>query len=1008
MKYRIQRKNYRDFEVYEQNKRAPRAYFIPYGDEELLRGTPLKEQRYASDLVQVLSGEWDFCYFSDSAGLPKELDTECAAFDKINLPSVWQRTGYENPVYLNTRYAFDNAPPELPERVSVGVYRRVFHLERVLNRNILLAFLGVAGGLDVYLNGYHVGYSETAHNTAEFDLSGVAREGENELLAVVHKWSTGTFLECQDMFRENGIFRDVLLYDLPRVYLNDFFLRPQRQPEGWYRLQVTAEILGDLGSGWSLDLRFEELEQVYTGAAKERMSFSLDKLRVKEWNAEEPVLYHAWLRLKKDGQVSQCVRVPLGFKSVKIEGELFRFNGEKIKLKGVNHHDTDPVKGYCMSFEDYERDLGLMKRCNVNAIRTSHYPPDPHLLQLADKMGFYLIDEADIETHGMGGEPHNNIHGISDDKLWIPRYLDRTKRMLFRDRNHACVTLWSLGNEAGGHHCQDACYAFLHAVHPEIPVHYEGVCGIEGVWSYDVHSEMYTHPDQVTRVGRGEAEKWHRGKPFFLCEYAHAMGVGPGGMEAYWEAFHKYDNLMGGCVWEWADHAVDHGPDAPLRWTYGGDHGEARHDGNFCVDGLVYPDRGLHTGALVMKNIYRPIRASLMKKAAKGSIRFTNTNRFASAGGIIAAWALLRDGLPIAQGIEALSAAPKSTEELHIVLPKFKPVHAYHLNIRYLDAEGFEIAAEQLVMQDPIRNSQFEIYKSDIPVHMSEDENRVYINSGSAELAFSKETGALSKYQLDGRELLAGDALLPNVLRASLDNDKTLDEGLRKSGLDQMLLPLESIAAAKQEDGAVLIQACYHIIANQKPYYTVRVKTLARPGGVLTVTASIEPIQPIEGAAAELPRFGLTLPLIRALDQVRYFGLGDKENLPDLRAHVTLGVFETTVAAMHEPYLFPQENGTRGEVRWLTIADDQGRGLRFEQGSGPFHFTAHHYTQAALAQARHQEELKEEDLTFLSIDGFMRGAGTNSCGPDTLPQYRVNASEGLSFQFSILNAQCSI
>jgi len=930
MQYRIQHSNYRDFGMYEQNKRAPRAYFIPYGSEEKLRGVPDAQQRYASDLVTVLSGAWDFRYYADAAELPRELDTAELAFDEIQVPSTWQRTGYEPPVYLNVRYEFEDFPPALPEKLSCGVYRKRFTLEQVENKNILVAFLGVIPCVDLYCNGYHVGYSEGAHNTAEFDLSGVARAGENELVAVVHKWSTGTFLECQDMFRENGIFRDVLLYTLPRAWLNDFWLRPLRNADGDYRLQCTVEVQGE-PAGWNVELTIDGLDVKYTGPAKERMNFALDKLAVEEWNAENPKLYTAWLKLHRNGEVPQVVKIPVGFKSVEIRENVFTFNGRAIKFKGVNHHDTNPVTGYCMTYEDYEKDLRLMKALNVNAIRTSHYPPDPHLLILANQLGFYVIDEADIETHGAQCT-HGDIDLISNDKRWIPRYLDRVKRMLFRDRSHACVTMWSLGNEAGGWHCQDACYAFLHAVHPEIPVHYEGACRTP-VFGYDVYSEMYTHPEMVESYGKCEDEQEAiRSKPFFLCEYVHAMGNGPGGLEEYWDLFYRYENLMGGCIWEWADHAVDHGENADIRYTYGGDHGERDHDGNFCVDGLVYPDRTPHTGAWAMRNVYRPVRAQYKN----GALSLTNTNRFVNAACALK-WELLHDGSVIGSGEAALDIPALESVELPLALPALESGD-YALNLQYGD-----VAFEQIKLQE-------QYIEEAIP------------------------TGT------DITDVL--HTLKLNLLRAWIDNDNW------RNWVQEDYAPQNLIV---KDDG---------VYAGEEKQFSMELLTETLPGGSVKITAKLIPAEDLF-ETLQIPRFGVTLELPHEWDKIKYYGQGERENLPDMKTQAKLGIFETTVDATHEPYIFPQDNGNHGETRWLELTDQEGHGLRVFNAPGKLSFSAHHYSQAELEAAKHQEDLSHDGPVFLSIDGFVRGSGTSSCGPDALDQYKIDISGGLEFSFMI-------
>jgi len=928
MQYRIQHSNYRDFEMYEQNKRAPRAYFIPYSSAETLREVPAARQRYESDLVTVLSGAWDFRYYADAADLPKEFDTAQVDFDEIQVPSTWQRTGYEPPVYLNVKYEFEDFPPALPEKLSVGVYRKRFQLEQIENRNYLLSFLGVIPCVDLYCNGYHVGYSEGAHNTAEFDLSGVVRVGENEIVAVVHKWSTATFIECQDMFRENGIFRDVLLYTLPRAFLNDYWLRPLKNADGDYRLQCTVEVHGEI-SGWGVELTIDGLDAKYSGPAKERMSFALDKLAVEEWNAEQPVLYTAWLKLHRNNEPPQIVKIPFGFKSVEIKENVFTFNGRAIKFKGVNHHDTNPVTGYCVTYEDYEKDLRLMKALNVNAIRTSHYPPDPHLLMLADELGFYVVDEADIEAHGAQCT-HDDINLISNDKRWIPRYLDRVKRMLFRDRSHPCVTMWSLGNEAGGWHCQDACYAFLHAVHPEIPVHYEGACRTP-VFGYDVYSEMYTNHYTVERYGKCDVEQEEkRAKPFFMCEYAHAMGNGPGGMEEYWDLFYRYDNLMGGCIWEWADHAVYHA-EGPYRYTYGGDHGERLHDGNFCVDGLVYPDRTPSVGAWAMKNVYRPIRGAW----DDGKLVFTNTNRFANAACTLT-WELLHNGIAILNGETDLDIPALERFTLPLDLPALESGD-YALTLQYGD-----VAFEQITLQE-------QYIEEEIP--------------DSADISNILST------------------LKPNFLRAWIDNDNWRN-WVQKDYAAQNLIV--------KDDG---------VYAGDDKQFSIEIIT-EEISGACKVTARLTPAEDIlEGL--QIPRFGVTLQLPREWQNVRYYGLGEHENLPDIKAQSKLGVFETTVAAMHEPYIFPQDNGNHGETRWLALTDENGHGLRLFNAPGKFNFSAHNYSQESLEAAKHQEDLRDEGAVFLSIDGFVRGSGSSSCGPDVLEQYQIDLTDGLEFSFMI-------
>ena len=490
MEYKLNTTNYRDFKVIEDNKLAGRAYFIPYSKKEKLCAVDLKHERTDSDLVEVLSGEWDFKYYNDISLIPEVFDASGVEFDKIHVPSTWQRTGYEPPVYLNCPYEFDLPNPNVPEHMSAGIYRKTFEVTNSDDVHIL-SFLGVVPCVDLYVNGIYVGYSEGAHNSAEFDISEFIYEGTNELLAVVHKWCSGTYLECQDMFRENGIFRDVLLYRLPAVYINDYYIRP-RKADGKWTMDVEITLEGKL-NGCEVGLSLEKDGKVIAGETvkAERLTYmTFDDLDVTEWNAEIPTVYNTYITLYKNGEELMTLRNITGFKTVEIKGNTFTFNGQVIKFKGVNHHDTNGKTGYVMTFDDYEKDVKLIKEYNGNAIRTSHYPPDPCLIALADTYGLYIVDEADIETHGAFFAPHNDINKISHDLKWAPRYLDRVKRMYYRDRSHPCITMWSLGNEAGGYACQDVCYDYLHETCPEIPTHYEGVIHTKRK-AYDVVSDMY-------------------------------------------------------------------------------------------------------------------------------------------------------------------------------------------------------------------------------------------------------------------------------------------------------------------------------------------------------------------------------------------------------------------------------------------------------------------------------------------------------------------------------------
>lgn len=693
MEYRIHRCLHGEFEVFEKNKLPARSYFIPFSDRDSMQNTDFKNERYKSDRVVMLSGEWDFAYYKNLSSVPACLNTEIVSFDRVAVPSTWQRTGYDDIAYINTRYPFPKKPPYIPEDAPAGIYRRFFNLQGSFARRII-TFLGVAGALAVYINGRYAGYSEGSHNTAEFDITHLIKDGENEILCVIYKWSNGTYLECQDMFRENGIFRDVYITNQADGYITDFLFRSEKNSDSTYDINIKADGCFDDDTQIAVTAADSSGQVLFDfkGAQAE-----LKGLKVREWTAETPELYEVIIALSKNGEECEAVRTYIGFKDVKIQGEVFLFNGKAIKLKGVNHHDTHMTKGYAVSLEDLDRDARLMKEYNCNCVRTSHYPPDPAFITMCDMYGLYVIDEADIETHGFYAIPHTtyNPNKLSNDISWSKHYLDRVSRMYERDKNHPSITMWSLGNESGGYKCQDVCHDFLKEKNPQIPVHYEGVNRSKR-WAYDVVSRMYAHPLLMRKVAAGAAGEKYKGKPFFQCEYAHAMGNGPGGLEEYMQLFMSSDIFMGGCIWEWADHSF-YDENAKYKWTYGGDHNEPIHDGNFCVDGLFFPDRTPSSGALEMKAVYRPVRA---KYLGGGKVELHNTRYFADTSDISVKWELTIDGIAENDGV--VSPVIGSGEKAIFDIAGIDDADISHdafINLTYTcKKSSFEIAREQLTV----------------------------------------------------------------------------------------------------------------------------------------------------------------------------------------------------------------------------------------------------------------------------------------------------------------------
>lgn len=1005
MNYLINRENFRQFEISEIGKLPPRAYFIPYSSKEALDGQTVLTERYNSDKVLVLSGEWDFKYYDKDMLIPNSFYTDRVQFDKVNVPSTWQRTGYREPCYLNTRYEFEpTLYPEIPQDVPVGIYRKLINIDDVSKVRII-TFLGVMSSLDLYINGKFVGYSEGSHNSAEFNITDYLTEGENEILAAVSKWSTGTYLECQDMFRENGIFRDVYITELEKTYIYDCFANSAKKADGKYSLDVSLNITGD-ADGHKVICELYDGETLLSSKennADNKMTVNFGELSVTEWNAEEPYIYTLYVTLKKADETLSVIRMYIGFKTVEIKGNVYLFNGKPIKFKGVNHHDTDTHNGYVLTPEQIESELKVMKEFNINSIRTSHYPPDPTLLTLADLMGFYIVDEADIETHGAFNcrkiAPTGNL--ISNDLKWAPRYIDRVSRMYYRDRNHPSIAMWSLGNEAGGWKCQDACYDYLKEQGTPIPVHYEGVIRTKRM-AYDVISEMYPSHSHVEKVGSKTDESRFNKKPFFMCEYCHAMGVGPGGLEEYWQSIYAHDNLMGGCIWEWADHAVYHGKDDKkykTEYTYGGDHGEAKHDSNFCVDGMMYPDKTPHTGAYVIKAVYRPVRS----RYVSGKIfEFTNTNRFKNSKYLTVNWVQKVNGVEVKNGTLSLDIEPMQKKIYEVPVDSYSNTDDCYIDISYYDGEN-RVGLEQTALNDAKKFIPAQNGIGKVSPMLNNDILTVTFDGGYVK--FNKQTGEMTEYSLNGKNYLnetpAGGkkGFAPNLTRASLDNDSY---GFPKlwavAGLNEANTVLKSFSYADKSYYTV-VASSYSVKKSFRKLFDVSIVYIIHSNGLVNVECILNKsaLGPLE-----IQRFGVTVELPKAFSEIEFYGRGsDKkmENLCDLNDHAVIGIYKTTVEKMHEPYIMPQDNGNCGGVKYLTLSDENGSKFTV-YGDPKFSFSAHNYTQDSIDKAKHQEEIVYADSTVLSIDGFMRGTGTNTCGPDTLSKYKVKTDKTLKFRFS--------
>lgn len=992
MIYKIKRNLHTDFSVFEENKLEARSYFIPFSSKAALESSDYKNERYKSDRIVMLSGEWDFAYYGKLSDVPEPFDSEKVRFDKAQTPSTWQRTGYDQIAYINTRYPFPKKPPRIPDNAAAGIYRKEINIEKSARQ--VITFLGVAGALALYVNGAYVGYSEGSHNTAEFDITGFVSDGKNEILAVVYKWSNGTYLECQDMFRENGIFRDAYITLQGESRINDFLFRPRKNSDGTYDL--TVELDADFSENAYAEIIADGLFSVSFEKSGQKQ---IKSLSVKEWTAETPNVTQVKITLKENGETSEAIRTYIGFKDIKINGEVFLFNGKPIKMLGVNHHDTHMTKGYAMSIDDLEKDIRLMKEYNCNAVRTSHYPPDPVFLTMCDIYGLYAVDEADIETHGFYAIPYStyNPNRLSNDTKWASHYLDRVRRMYERDKNHPCITMWSLGNESGGYKCQDVCYDFLKSVNPEIPVHYEGAIRSKR-WAYDVVSRMYGTQDLMRKILAGTAGSKYKGKPFFQCEYAHAMGNGPGGLEEYMELFYSSEQFMGGCIWEWADHSV-YDENAKYKWTYGGDHNEPIHDGNFCVDGLFYPDRRPSSGALEMKVCYRPIRAAYK---GNGVFELKNTRCFKNTADIKIKYSISVGGRITESGEISDVIEPLEKKRIEISCEAFGQKNEdVYINFEYESAEtGEEIAVEQIEIsqkaaEQPAMSDCAEIYESG---------NSITVTFENGKAVFDKKKGlteliknSVSYLNKAPQDKLTG--FIPHIYRGRLDNDQYmmiywLILGLAEA--EPVLRKCKTVnvdGVRKIRTGFDFVTRGIFVLAHSNVDY------FFDKNGEIQITASLKKICPL---TAQLPRFGVHAELPSSFENVEYFGRGPIENYSDFKEHSPVGIYKTVVSKMGHKYIKPQDSGNRGDVRYAEISDGNGK-INFSAVGKLFSFNANHFTLGQLKKAKHIEDLPDTDTTFAAIDGFVRGTGSGSCGPIPSKEHLIKFgyTKPLKFSFKI-------
>lgn len=968
-----------------------RAYYIPCGSEETSK---LTDAKYRSDRVTLLNGDWKFKYSNSFKDLPEDF-LDLSPEKTIPVPSVWQNHGYDRHQYINVRYPIPFDPPFVPQENPCGLYKTEFYCEK--NGSCYLNFEGVDSCFYVFINGKFVGYSQVSHSTSEFDITDSIREGKNDLAVLVFKWSDGTYLECQDKFRTSGIFRDVYIIKRPTQHIQDYSVRTLLTDD-----MSVAEI------NVSLEFNLDMLDVAYKLTTPDNSlicngTAESDTINIKIhnpelWNSEEPNLY--CLTLFCNGEY---ISENIGIRKIEAKDGIMLLNGKPIRIKGVNRHDSHPEKGPAVNLDDIINDLKLMKRHNINAVRTSHYPNSPILPMLCDKFGLYMIDEADFEAHGiitLYGD-YESPKMCPDNPEFMDAIIDRQKLLYSRDKNRCSVIMWSIGNESGWGICTEEAVKYLRDIDGSRLVHYESIWHCKDFTpdysGLDVQSWMYAKPDDVRSYCADQAKKAaEERKPAFLCEYSHAMGNGPGDLEDYYKCFES-EYFSGGCVWEWCDHVAVMGRDKNGRplYGYGGDFGDKLNDGDFCVDGLVYPDRKPHIGLYELKNVVRPIRFG---KTDDGAFFAVNCLDFLNLDNLVDIfYDITDDGKIIDSGKLIISGLePHKKVMFNVTVPRIKG----HGHIRFVEKskvdtefynKGFELGFQQFELNCYTPVNTVEAFGS---LKLKENSEFIIVSGENFECAFSRLTGMPASLKLTGKEQLSRPSDFV-IWRAPTDNDRYIRSEWEKCGYDRTKVHMRGIDTT-EEDGLIKISGKFVINADVvQNIVMVEFAYLINGKGEIncSITAFKDKLVPY------LPRLGIRFFLKEGFEKVFYRAFGPNDSYQDKNRSSYFSCFENTVSDMFENYIFPQENGSHIGCERLRISDNKTE-FEFLPCNKPFSFSALHYTAEELDRAKHNYELVPRSDTVVCIDMAQSGVGTNSCGP-VLPEiYRLN-NEEMTYGFII-------
>ena len=1001
---------YEDLSVLHENTMPARAYFIPASK----RMNNLVEHREESDRMQLLNGTWKFQYFNSiydiqDSFFEKNYDTE--NFDEIQVPSVWQMAGYDTHQYTNIRYPFPFDPPYVPQDIPCGAYVHNFEYSRDEKASkAFLNFEGVDSCFYVWINGSYVGYSQVSHMTSEFDITDLLRDGENSIAVLVMKWCDGSYLEDQDKFRMSGIFRDVYILKRPKQAISDYHIKT-RIEDMLAKVEIEMKFYSPLNVKISIEDRNGAV--VALGSIAEEGTAVLEIASPELWNTENPYLYKLILETENEVIVDH-----IALRKIEIKDQVIYLNEQKIKFRGVNRHDSDPVTGFTINPEQITTDLTLMKQHNFNAIRSSHYPNAPFFYEMCDKYGFMVIDEADIEAHGpfmiyrKEDTDYNRFkrwnEKIADDPVWEEAIVDRVKLMVERDKNRFCIVMWSMGNESAYGCNFEKALEWTKNFDPDRITQYESARyrNYDETYDYsnlDVYSRMYPALSEIQEYLDKDGSK-----PFLLVEYCHSMGNGPGDFEDYFQMIQDNDKMCGGFVWEWCDHAIAHGTaeNGKTIYAYGGDHGEEIHDGNFCMDGLVYPDRTVHTGLLEYKNVYRPARVISYNKES-GELVLHNYMDFDDLKDYVKiSYELTQDGLVISKGIlPEFSVAPhgEGKTNLKINVPENGKCYLkliYHLKkeLPLLDEEhilGFdEIEVSKEDTKCKLAEKWIPKTVVDSELQVNENDTQIHIKGREFAYTIDKRTALFTEMKFAGREYLNHPMEL-NIWRAPTDNDMYIKSEWKKAHYDKAYTRAYTTEVVQGKHGVKITSHASVVAETVQKILDVTITWKIEAAGKIDADIAVTK----DDEFPDLPRFGVRMFLDKKLSAVRYFGMGPQESYCDKHQAASHGLYRADVGDLHEDYIRPQENGSHYDCEYVEL--NNSRYGIVASAEKAFSFNASYYTQEELEKKTHNYELAESDSVVLCVDYALNGIGSNSCGPVVLDQYRFN-DVLFRFQFTLV------